>query len=253
MILILKLILTPMLLASATLAARRWGPMVAGWIVGLPLTSAPVSVFLAVEQGREFAAMAAQGSMLSLMGVMAFCLAYAFAAKKASWTTCLLAALAALFSVMAILGGLSIPTFEAAVVTTVSIWVARRAMGKAKAGVSGLAAPPWDLPLRMIVATTIVLTITSISTLLGPKMSGMLAGIPVFICVMSVFSHRLYGADSMHVFLEGVVDSSYGFVAFFLTVELMIGSFNLPLVYITACLATAATNFAAIRLSSTAK
>ena len=47
--LLLKLVLTPALIAAASLAARRWGQAVGGWLVGLPLTSGPVAVFIALE------------------------------------------------------------------------------------------------------------------------------------------------------------------------------------------------------------
>ena len=47
-ILVLKLVVTPLLIAAATLVARRWGPGVGGWLAGFPLTSAPVSVFFAL-------------------------------------------------------------------------------------------------------------------------------------------------------------------------------------------------------------
>jgi len=51
LILALKLVLTPALIAIATLAGRRFGPSISGWLVGLPFTSGPVSLFLALEQG----------------------------------------------------------------------------------------------------------------------------------------------------------------------------------------------------------
>ena len=47
---------------AASLAARRWGEAVGGWLVGLPLTSGPVAVFLALEQGPAFATDAAAAS-----------------------------------------------------------------------------------------------------------------------------------------------------------------------------------------------
>lgn len=47
----LKLVLTPLLIGMASVAGRRWGPMVSGRLIGLPLTSAPVVLFLALEQG----------------------------------------------------------------------------------------------------------------------------------------------------------------------------------------------------------
>ena len=61
----IKLILTPLAITAIALAGRRWGPAVGGWIAGLPLTSGPVSLYLALEQGKTFAATAAVNSLAS--------------------------------------------------------------------------------------------------------------------------------------------------------------------------------------------
>ncbi len=61
--LILKLVLTPVLIGAASLAGRRWGPAVSGWLVGLPLTSGPITFFLALSHGATFAAAAAVGTL----------------------------------------------------------------------------------------------------------------------------------------------------------------------------------------------
>lgn len=53
MLLALKLFLAPVLIGLVSIAGRRWGPAVGGWLVSLPLTSAPVILFLAPNSGRE--------------------------------------------------------------------------------------------------------------------------------------------------------------------------------------------------------
>jgi hypothetical protein len=73
----LKLLLAPMLIALASLAARRWGPSVGGWLVALPLTSGPVLFFLALDHGASFAAAAAVGALAGLAAIAAFAFAYA--------------------------------------------------------------------------------------------------------------------------------------------------------------------------------
>jgi len=51
-----KLIVTPIFIGSVTLAGRRWGPAFSGLLMGLPLTSGPISIFLALQYGPAFAA-----------------------------------------------------------------------------------------------------------------------------------------------------------------------------------------------------
>ena len=90
MILALKLFLAPMLIGFVSIAGRRWGPTVGGWLVSLPLTSAPVILFLGIEQGTAFASSAAQNTLMGIMSVASFCLVYywfsfRFGGRLACW------------------------------------------------------------------------------------------------------------------------------------------------------------------------
>ncbi len=76
----LKLVLTPALIAAASLAGRRWGPAISGWLVGLPFTSGPIAFFLALAHGNSFATAAAVGTLAGTLSQTAFCLAYAWVA-----------------------------------------------------------------------------------------------------------------------------------------------------------------------------
>src|SRR5437667_2007144 len=89
MTLALKLVLTPALIAIATLAGRRFGPSIGGWLVGLPFTSGPVSLFLALEQGTSFAATAAAGSIGGVSAAAVFAVAYATTARRFRWPAAL--------------------------------------------------------------------------------------------------------------------------------------------------------------------
>ena len=95
MAIFLKLLLTPVLIAIATLASRRYGPALGGWLAGLPLVSAPVSIFLALDEGPDFAATAARAGLLGLVAVAGFCVAYVLVARKGGWLPAALAGIGA--------------------------------------------------------------------------------------------------------------------------------------------------------------
>src|SRR5579862_1637657 len=82
----LKLTVTPLLILLASLAIRRWGEIVGGWFVGLPLTSAPVCFFLALDQGVGFAASASLGSLAGAASEAGFGLAYSLTARRFGWS-----------------------------------------------------------------------------------------------------------------------------------------------------------------------
>src|SRR5215472_16420871 len=83
--LLLKIIVTPALIGIASLAGRRWGPAVSGWLVGLPFTSGPIAFFLALNSGRPFAAAAAAGILTGTLSQAAFALAYVYLARRRRW------------------------------------------------------------------------------------------------------------------------------------------------------------------------
>src|SRR5439155_719404 len=105
----LKLVLTPILVGAASLAGRRWGSAVGGWLIGIPFTSGPIAFFLALSPGPRFAAEAALGIMAGAISQAAFCLAYAWTAQRSTWIASMLAATAAFSAATITLNPLRIP------------------------------------------------------------------------------------------------------------------------------------------------
>ena len=236
----LKIILTPLLIAGATLIARRWGPAVGGWFVGLPLTSGPVSLFLALEQGTEFAATSAANSLIGLCGVTVFSVIYAKSAKGTTWLRSCCLGLAVYFPAMELL---SRPSFSLPITCVLTFGLQIAALliiGKPSAGFAARAAPWWDLPLRMGVAMTLVLSITGFAVALGPRWSGVLAPFPAFILIMVAFSHRQHGPVATHQFLHGVIVSGFGAISFFCVVAWGLAGLGLMTTFPLAALAALA-------------
>jgi hypothetical protein len=219
-LLILKLVLVPPLIAGVSLAGRRWGPGVSGWLVGLPLSSAPISFFLALEQGPAFAARAAQGTMLGLISAAAFCLVYDRLARRWSWAPSTLGGWAGFLAVTALLDLTTLgPVLAfAAVVTVIAATLTRLPIRPAAP--QPIRLPWWDIPLRVAAATAMVIGITGAAALLGPQLSGLLTPFPVYTTVLAAFTHVFQGADEAGRFLRGVVGGLFSFATFFLIVAL---------------------------------
>ena len=60
---------------------QRWGRIVAGLFGGLPLMAAPISLFLAIEQGLPFAREAAYYALLGMLQFSAFIFTYVISAR----------------------------------------------------------------------------------------------------------------------------------------------------------------------------
>ena len=236
MTLALKLLLTPALIAVATLAGRRFGPSIGGWLVGLPFTSGPVSFFLALEQGTSFAAAAAAGSITGVVAAAFFAIAYAAAARRWQWPASLAVGSVAFAVAAAVLhtlaGGLPI----------VALYVG--GLGAAIAGIR-LIPPPrdleeaptpprWDLPARMIVATALVVLITSAAPVLGPQLSGLLTTYPIYASVLAAFAHAQRGGAAATDVVRGLCYGILAFATFFLCIGVLIDRFGIVPAFVAA-------------------
>ncbi len=216
---VLKLVLAPLLILLATLAGRRWGPAVGGWLAGLPLTSGPVSLILALEHGPDFAARAALGTLFGLVSLAAFCLTYGAAARWVAWGGCLAAALAAFGASTLALRNVALPLGVAFAFACVVL----AGVGAAMAGGSPPGPAPrllaGDLAVRMALAAALVLVLTGVAEGLGPALAGSLSPIPVFGALLAMFTHRDQGAPAAVQLLRGMVLGSFGFATFMLIVS----------------------------------
>jgi hypothetical protein len=219
----LKLVVTPALIGSASLAGRRWGEGLSGWLVGLPFTSGPIVLFLAIDHGREFAASTAVGSLTGTAAQAAFSLAYGWTCARWGWGGALAAGSVAFAGAAVALQRLGLPLVAvlalvvAALVTTLALMP--RGGGGAPAGRRSR----WDLPARMAVATSIVLVLTALAPVLGARLSGLLATFPVYAGILTVFAQRSAGAGAGIEVLRGLLFGLFAFAGFFFVVALLIG------------------------------
>jgi hypothetical protein len=216
----LKLVVTPALIGAATLAGRRWGQSVGGWLVGLPLTTGPVAFFIALDHGAAFAAAAVAGSLAGAIAEAAFSLGYGWVAVRSRWPLALVAGSVAFAAIGAALQGLAlgpVPLFGLAVG---ALALSLRLL-PASAHAARPAAPPrWDLPARMALATAVVLVLTALAPRLGARLSGLLATYPLFAAILTAFGHRLQGPGAAISVLRGLLFGLFAFAAFCLVLAL---------------------------------
>ncbi|HUZ82589.1 MAG TPA: hypothetical protein VMU73_10120 [Gaiellaceae bacterium] len=229
-ILAFKLVLTPTVVVLATLAGRRFGRAVSGWLIGLPLTSGPAMVFFAVQHGRPFAARAATGSLGGAIAEVAFCAGYATAAtRRAGWRVSVVAGSASFAAVALILEALPAGSHAAIVVPLAAVAAACLLVGIAL--VPRLPALPelstrlpsrWDVPARALVATAFLLALTGLATTFGPRLSGLLAVYPFFTVVLAAFAHAHDGEAEAVQVLRGLLLGLFSFVAFYALLALLL-------------------------------
>ena len=236
-VLLFKVLLTPALLGLVSLAGRRWGPAVSGWIIGLPLTSGPVSLFLALDHGTAFASHAAEGSLLGLISLAAFCLTYSWLSVRTGWPGSILASWGTFFALTFALEFVSMPLLPSFVgVIGCFLLVLQLLPGSQSLGI--VTKPPrWETPLRMVVATAFVIGLTGAAGVLGPQLSGLLTPFPVFATILAIFTHHFQGANAARLLLRGLIRGAFSFAVFFLVIAVLIDRWGIVAAFVMATLA----------------
>lgn len=249
-VLVLKLVLTPLFIGLATLVGRRWGPGIGGWLVGLPLTSGPVALFLAIDHGRPFAASAASGSLVGAAAEAGFCLGYVvgsghgLAAGLAGGTAGFVVAS------LVLLPAASLPLAFLLLLVAGVLLAALRLLPRMAGERAPVEPPAWDLPGRMIGGASIVVLLTTIAPGLGPHVSGVAAAFPVFAAVLAAFAHHVQGRAAALDVLVGLLVGLFAFAAFFVVVGVTIEPLDVAPAFglaIAAALAVQAVSLRVVR------
>jgi hypothetical protein len=212
----IKLVLTPLLIATASLAGRRWGHAISGWLVGIPFTSGPITLFLFLEHDATFAANAALGSMIGVLATAAFAVEFSSVARRGGR---IIVSFAAGLIAFAVIGwaaqDLAIAPIPLYAISAVVLVVGLRLVPDPGATASA-PLPRWDLPARMVLATALVIAITSGAGALGPRLSGLLATIPLYASILAGFGFQLVGPAAAIRVWRGLLFGLFGFGAFYL-------------------------------------
>jgi hypothetical protein len=245
----LKLVLTPALVGTASLAGRWWGPAVSGWFVGFPLTSGPVAFFLAIGQGHAFAAAAAAGTLAGTASQAVFCLTYAWLAFRVAWALALVGGLLAFGGATVLFQARELALAPTTIGVMAVIALAARLMPRtAQIAAAPGGAPRWDIPARMVVATVFVLLLTSLAPILGPRLTGLLSPFPLFGAVLTIFAHHLQGPAAAAGVLRGLVLGLFAFAAFFVVLAARLESWGLGPAFAAASVVVLLVQIGALRV-----
>jgi hypothetical protein len=216
-LLFLKITLAPALVGTASLAARRFGARVGGWLIGFPVVAGPVIWFYARQQGPAFAARAAAGTLLGVVSLCLFLLVYAWTARRQSWLCSLLLGWLSFVAATVPLAWSPavrdapwpVGLLAACAALTLTIRALPRVLPAAPAP-----RPRHDVLLRMLATALMVLALTGAAQLLGPALSGLFTPFPVATTVLVVFAHREGGPGGVIAVYGGFLPSLYSFAGF---------------------------------------
>jgi hypothetical protein len=237
MLLLLKLAVTPVLVAVVSLAARIWGPTIGALLMGLPWLTGPVLFFLTLEKGTEFGVGACAGILLGVVCLCAYLPVWGAASAGGSWLLCLAAASAAFVAAAWATQETRFDLVTAAGLAALCLLLTYVLLPGATAKTMPAPLPWWDIPARMLATIALVGVISVTADLLGPQLSGVVATFPVIVSVVGAFTHRQWGRDAIRHMLRGLAVSLQAFVVFFLVVGLALPAVGLVNSYLLAVLA----------------
>jgi hypothetical protein len=236
-ILALKLILAPVIIGSASLAGRKWGPAVSGWIVGMTLTSGPVIFFVTLSNGKAFAATAALGVLSGGLSLVAYALTYSWLAVKFHWQVAIAGSLLVFSLNTLFLQNFTFPLLPVFVLVCAALVIGLRLMPKDEIEKEAENKPgPWDIPARIFIGTSFILLLTGIAPYIGSRLTGLLTTIPLYVTILTIFAHRNQGpAAAAHV-LRGLLYGMFAFTGFFITLNLVLERVSLAAAFGAAIL-----------------
>jgi hypothetical protein len=237
-----KVVGTPLFVAGATLAGRRFGAGVSGWLIGAPVNSAPIALFIALSHGTAFGAVAAKATMAGASSQVAFAIAYCLAARRFGWLPAVLSGSAAFALSTILLQALfGLPLLLLFALVAVAV-LAGLAILAGRSGEPPAAAAPgrWDIPARVILATAFILLVSASVSWVGPVLAGLLSPYPMIGAIMAVFAHRLAGPAEAAQVWRGLVAGMFGFSGFFLALALLLEPAGIVAAFAVATLACVA-------------
>lgn len=218
--LMLKLLVIPSFLLLISLAGKRWGPSVAGWLSGLPVVVGPILFFLAIEQGQVFAAQSATAALSAMFAMIAFCVTYAQVAQRAGWPWALTISLLVWAAVAVVLSLIPPSLVFSVIAAATALLAAPYLIPSVQPIITGPAPKSDRLLLRMIAGALLTLAVTLLASTVGEGWSGLLAVFPVLGSVMAVFSQQTRGPAFTAALLRATATGMYSFAAFCLVLAL---------------------------------
>jgi hypothetical protein len=235
-LLALKLLLVPAFLLALSLAGRRWGPSVAGWLAGLPAVGGPILFFLAYEHGASFAATAATAALAAVFPTICFCLAYAHAALRLPWPGAYLCALAAWGAGGWVVTRVPLAPLVALAIALATLVAAPRFFPRAAVKSSNLVTGP-EIACRMLAGAALTVGVTAVAGAVGDVWSGVLAVYPLLATVLATFSHARHGGGQAAALLRALATGLYSFTTFCFVLALLVKPAGIAAAFVAATLA----------------
>ncbi len=222
-IFIIKFIITILFVLILSLLAEYVSPKVSGIISGIPTGTALILFFYGLEQGTQFASESSLFNLVGMLSMQVFIYLYFIASTKNSKSNIIISSVIAAIgylSVIFLLKQFQFNLMYALVIPIISIPLFSflfkkvedsRIKNKVKLG-------PKVLFIRAIVASLVILLVTSTARFVGPKWAGLLSAFPTTLFPLILIIHSTYGKDHVHTIIKNVPKGQWSMVLYIISI-----------------------------------
>ena len=184
-------------------------------MAGLPVTTGPISVFLFVEYGADFASQAALGTLYAMPAIAATAVGYRIAVSLGSgWIVSQLVSQSGYVGMVLLLSVFKPGGAPVFLLSMLSIVVGLAAMRSTGSRALPAFSSNQVLVMRMVSTTALVLIITTLASFLGPTLSGLLSTVLILAGVLAATAHREHGSAGGLAVMRGMMQGQIAFLFF---------------------------------------
>ncbi len=219
---ILKLCLVAFVVLGASLASKRFGHGVAGVLSGMPMIAGSIMGFVLLQSSVEHARGIAFATLVAFPAMVSHIVVFAHATRRLDWLGALAVANAVFLMLGSMLLWIELPVWVVCVLAAVSPLIGMRAMPAHSHERVALTIPRIELGLRVAAAVLLAATIMGGASVFPLALSGLLLALPITGNVLPCFTLPRHGPDATIELLRGFVQGMFGFVTFFVVLEVML-------------------------------
>lgn len=215
----LRMAVTAAFVITASIITERSGPVIGALVATLPISAGPSYVFLALDHDAAFIAQGALASLPINGATMFLGLTYVLLAQRHNVIVSLGAAVLVWFSLAFLVRQFEWTLLGGILANVVAFSICLPLMARFRHAKMPLITRRWyDIPLRAALVATLVATVVTLSTTIGPTGSGILALYPVvFTSLMLILHPRIGGPPTAAVIANG----GWGLMGFGIAVAVM--------------------------------
>ncbi len=215
----LRMAITAAFVVTASLITERSGPVIGALIATLPISAGPSYVFLALDHDAAFIAEGALASLPVNAATILLGLTYVVLAQRHGALVSAGAAIAAWIALASIVRLFHWSLISGLIVNAIAFAICIPLLARYRQ----VKMPPvtrrwYDIPLRASLVATLVATVVTSSSWVGPRISGIIALFPVvFTSMMLILHPRIGGPPTAAV----IANSAWGLMGLGLAIAVL--------------------------------